>query len=145
MIFIAYNLLKYKQHTIKNIEYKNFVIDKINLNFPNEEYLLPYSQYTRQELVNKLKCQSSDIKGTFRQDLIFLISKCNKLIFFPTDSCFIGSGVHLEISCARGNKLPVYGYNKSKDEFTQNFTLEKPDFFNLDPVLTSIFYKKVIF
>lgn len=145
MIFIAYNLFKYRKDTEKNINFQKFVIEKINLNFPNEDYLLPYSQYSQKDLVDKLKCKKSDIKGTFRQDLEFLMSKCNKLVFFPTDSLFIGSGVHLEISCAKGNNIPIYCYNKLEDKFVENFTLEKPDFFNLDPYFSSIFYKKVIF
>lgn len=145
MIFIAYNLLKYNHNSKKNIEYKNFVLKKINENFPNEDYLLPYSQYSMQELVEKLKCNFSDLKGTFRKDLEFLMSKCNKLVFFPTESSFIGSGVYLEISCAKGRNLPIYGYNKLTNQFSHNFNFENPEFFQTDPVLNSIFYKKVIF
>lgn len=144
MIFLAYNYLKYKFKTDSSINFKSFVLEKINEHFPNEDYLLPYSQYDQYELSAKLKCKISEIRGTFSEDLYFLMSKCNKLAFFPTDSLYIGSCVYLEISCAKAYNLPVYGYNKSKNEFTKNFELENTEF-GLDQNLSYSFNKKVIF
>lgn len=144
MIFIAYNLLKYKENKENNILYRDFVIKKVNDTFPGEEYLLPYSQYSRQQLIEKFNCNPEDITGFFRSDLLFVMSKCNKLVFFPTDTGNIGSGMNLEISCARGHNLPVYGYNKQTDNFSSNFNLEITDMATAHGI-SGVFYKKVTF
>jgi hypothetical protein len=144
MIFIAYNFFKYRVNTKKNMEFKEFVIDKITKNFQNERYILPYSQYTRLELAKKLECEDFRISGSFLDDLEFIMSKCDKLVFFPTDSFFIGSGVYLEIACAKKFKIPIYGYNKDKNEFSQNFQIKTSEFvesYNLN----NIFNKKIKF
>jgi hypothetical protein len=144
MIFLAYNYSKYKLNTDENIKFKNFVLNKINENFPGEDYLLPYSQYNQIELSQKLKCEISQIHGNFFEDLPLMMSKCNKLVFFPTESLYIGSCVCIEIACAKRNNFPVYGYDKLKDVFTTNFKLENTEF-SMDPKLSYIFNKKTIF
>lgn len=144
MIFIAYNLLKYKENIEKNIAFRDFVIDKVSSIFPGEDYLLPYSQYSRQQLIDKLHCNPEDITGFFRRDLLFVMSKCNKLVFFPTDASTIGSGMNLEIACAKGHGLPVYGFNKQTGTFSSNFTLEMTDMATAHG-MSGVFYKKVIF
>lgn len=145
MIFLAYNLFKYRVKTKKNISFKEFVLDKIDKGFPGEDYILPYSQYTRAQLAEKLNVSISEIKGTFRQDLDILMSKSNKLVFFPTDSFYIGSGMYIEIECAKRYNLPIYGYNIITDSFSQNFDLQTTEMTLFDEVMGSIFYKKVTF
>ena len=142
MIFIACPYYKYKIYTDKNIEYKKFILEKINKYFPNEDYLLPYSQYSMVDLAKKLECNNSELTGNFLDDLPLMVSKCNKLAFFPSESLFIGAGMYLEISCAIGKNLPIYCYNKIDDTFTQNFKLKNSEFFD-DAGLKNIFYKKV--
>lgn len=142
MIFLACHYYKYKISTDKNIKYKNFILNKINEHFPNEDYLLPYSQYSRLDLMKKLNCEESQIIGSFIEDLPIMISKCDKLVFFPSESLFIGAGMYLEISCAINQSLPIYCYNTLNDTFIQNFKLENSEFFE-DPGLKNIFYKKV--
>ena len=144
MIFIAYNFFKYKVYTKKNIEFKKFVLTKIKQNFPNDDYLLPYSQYNKKELAEKLNCNTSSISGSFLDDLDFIMSKCNKLVFFPTNSSFIGSGVYLEIVTAKKNNIPIYGYDVNKDIFNQDFVIEPSNFIESD-TLINIFNKKIKF
>jgi hypothetical protein len=144
MIFLAYHYYKYRFETKENIDYLSFIKNIININFPNEDYLLPYSNYNVSELVKKLKCESSDIKGTFTIDLPFMMSKCSKLVFFPSDNLYIGSGMRLEIACANNLNLPIFCYNKSINSFTQNFLLKKTDH-NLYHDSNNIFNRKVEF
>lgn len=144
MIFIAYNFFKYRSYTEKNLSYKKFVIENINIHFPNESYVLPYSQYTVSELANVINCKISDLKGNFTDDLEFIMSRCHKLLFFPTDNLFIGSGMYLEICCAKKYNLPIFCYNKLQNKFTIDFELKNSGFI-LDPVINNTFYKKVNF
>jgi len=142
MIFLAYNYYKYKLNNTKNIEWKKFVIETINKHFPNEDYLLPYSHYSRLELEKILNDGNLKITGKFKNDLPLMMLKCNKLAFFPTESLFIGSGVFIEILEANRKKIPVYCYNKITNKFTTNFILKNSEFL-YDLHLSQIFFKKV--
>ena len=144
MIFLGYNFLKYKFLTEENIKYRDWTISILNLYFPGEDYILPYSQYSRLGLVKKLQCEDNLIKGVFFKDLPIIMKYCNKLVFFPTEDNHIGSGVFIEINTAKKFNIPIYCYNKDKNNLVQSFDLQSINFYG-DIILGNVFYKKVIF
>jgi len=144
MIFLAYNFLRYKFSTDENFKYRDWVISTINYHFPEEDYLLPYSQYSRINLVKKLKCEDSLIKGVFFKDLPIIMRYCKKLACFPTEDNYIGSGMFIEMNAGKKFNLPVYCYNKDIKNFSQSFELKSTKLYG-DRQLGNLFYKKVIF
>ena len=144
MIYLAYNLFRYKFDTKENKKYQDWTISLINKHFPNEDYVLPYSQNSRDELVKKLKCEDTLIQGTFYKDLIVILGFCKKLVFFPTDGNYIGCGIFLEITVAKKLNLPIYCYNQQTNDFSLSFEIINPPDFCGDSRLESVFHKKII-
>jgi len=144
MIFLAYNFLNYKFLTEDNLNYRKFVLDAVQKYFPNEDYLLPYSQYSRADLVKKLDCADSLLTGRFNEDLPHMVSHCNKLVFFTLENYYIGTGVFFEIATAKKANKPCYGYNLETSQFSPSYEFQKTEFVS-DEIFTNIFYKKVKF
>jgi len=144
MIFLAYNYFKYRISSTENYNYRDWVISVTEKFFPGEEYILPYSQYSRKQLVEKLKCNDSLIKGFFNDDLPIIMKFCNKLLFFPTENNYIGSGMLHEIVYAKKENIPIFCYNKSTENITENFNLESTKFYE-DIKMYNIFCRKVVF
>lgn len=144
MVFIAYNFFRYKYHSEENINFRKLVVDTVKKKFPDQKYILPYSQYSRQGLMDLLECGEMEITGTFANDIEYIVSRCSNLVFFPTEDNNIGSGVFFEITFGKKNGIPCYCYNHKTADITLNYELIANDYLS-DAGLNSIFYKKVVF
>lgn len=144
MIYIAYNLLFYKEKNTKTLEFKNKVLALIESSFPKEEYILPYSQQNKNELVSKLKCSQDEITGQFLKDLKPIISKCSKVVVFPTNNRYIGLGIYWEIMLGIKYGLEIVIYNELNNSFTNKYKLKDVNN-NITGKESHIFYKEIEF
>jgi hypothetical protein len=144
MIYIAYPLFLYKDNKKKYINDQEVYINLVKQKFPNEDYLLPYSRQTRTEIAEKLKCDLKEISGQFMQDLKPIISRCHKIMLFPTKENYIGLGMYWEILIAKKFNLNVLIYNQDLEDFTNSFEIEDINN-NIYGIESHIFYKKIVF
>lgn len=142
MIYIAYNLIFYKEKNDKNLQFKDKILKIVKDNFPEEEYILPYSQQTRTEIAQKLKCSLNEISGQFLEDLKPVISKCSKILVFPTDNKYIGLGIYWEIMLAKKYNLEIFIYDQSSGKFTNKYNLKNLNN-NIYGKESHIFYKEI--
>lgn len=142
MIYIAYNLIFYKEKNNKNLEFKDKILKIVKDSFPDEEYILPYSQQTRNEIASKLKCPLDEVSGIFLNDLKPIISKCSKILVFPTENRYIGLGIYWEIMLAKKFKLDIFVYDQLNNKFTNKYEIKNINN-NLHGKESHIFYKEI--
>lgn len=146
MIYIAYPLFLYKDNrsNAKYLNQQDSYIDLVKKTFPNEECLLPYSKQTRTEIAKKLGCDLREITGEFMKDLNPIISRCHKIVLFPTKENYIGLGMYWEILIAKKFNVSVLIYNEDIKKFTDSFKVEdiKNNIYGME---SHIFYKKIVF
>lgn len=144
MIYIGYSLFLYKDNRSKYLNEQEEYLNIVKQKFPGEEYLLPYSRQTRSEIAEKLKCDISEITGTFLKDLKPIISRCKKMVLFPTRENYIGLGMYWEILMAQKYSLEILMYNKEIKDFTSLFQMYDINN-NIYGDEGHIFYKKIKF
>ena len=115
--YIAFNLFYYT-----NEKYKKNIKNLIDHNFKNDTIIYPYSLNLDKDLYDKLKIKKT---GVFLIDIKNIIPKCERLIIFPTEKNYIGSGIYIEYHIAKKCNLEFLCYNKKENKFYKNFKIIK--------------------
>jgi len=136
MVFLSYNLFLYRYN--KGYDAKLNIFKK---HFPGKDYLLPYSQLSKDEIATKIKCDENELTGLFVKDLDFIMKKCSGLAVFPTKNNYIGLGTYWEIISAEKYGLEKLVYNSEKDIFYNKFKIKEVP----KKIKNATFYKKIIF